>query len=215
MTSSKNNKTYKIKEIFYSIQGEGYHSGRPAIFIRFSGCNLWSGYEKDRDKAICQFCDTDFVGTNGLNGGIYTSDELADKILELTRDSQCRFSVFTGGEPLLQADFKLIEKLKSIGFYISVETNGTQIVPHNIDWITVSPKANAKIIQNFGDELKLIFPQENSNPSQFSNFKFNHFYLQPKDEINPNDNIQETLNYCLKNPKWKISLQTHKILNIR
>ena len=213
MTS--NNKTYKIKEIFYSIQGEGYHSGRPAIFIRFSGCNLWTGQEKDRDKAICQFCDTDFVGTDGTNGGIYTSEELVVKLLDLSKDSNCRFAIFTGGEPLLQADSALINKLKSEGFYISVETNGTQKVPKGINWITVSPKANAKFIQKFGDELKLIYPQENSDPSSFIDLKFNHFYLQPKDETKPNNNLLQTLNYCLKNPKWKISLQIHKILDIR
>lgn len=215
MNSNIKNKTYKVKEIFYSIQGEGFHSGTPAIFIRFSGCNLWSGKENDRKKAICQFCDTDFVGTDGLNGGKYTVEELIKKVLDITKESNCRFAIFTGGEPLLQVDSKLINSLKNEGFYLTVETNGTQKVPKGIDWITVSPKENANFIQKTGNELKLVYPQSNSIPSNYIGLKFEHFYLQPKDENRPNDNINKTLKYCLMNPKWKISVQSHKILNIR
>lgn len=206
---------YLIKEIFYSIQGEGFHSGRPAIFIRFSGCNLWSGREVDRKNAICQFCDTDFVGTDGNNGGEYNSDELIDKLAAITKESECKFVVLTGGEPLLQVDNVLVDALHKNGYYISLETNGTKNVLDGIDWVTVSPKINAKFVQKTGDELKIVFPQEKLNPQDFVGLDFSHFYLQPKEESIENDNTSKVLNYCLNNPVWKISIQLHKILNIQ
>jgi len=210
---NREEKRYRIKEIFYSIQGEGYHSGRPAIFIRFSGCNLWSGLEKDRDKAICQFCDTDFVGTDGTNGGNYTANELTNKIKSLT-NVNCKFIVLTGGEPMLQLDNDLIDFFHSNGYYIALETNGTQKVVEDLDWITVSPKIGSKFIQTSGDELKIIYPQVNLNLSYFEKLDFKHFYLQPKEEKNKNTNTKNTLEYCMKNPNWKLSLQLHKILDI-
>ena len=215
MKPQANNKKYKIKEIFYSIQGEGFHSGTPAVFIRFSGCNLWSGREEDRSKAICKFCDTDFLGTGGSNGGLYTAPMLLDKIQELSSASGCRFVVLTGGEPLLQLDEKLIYILKNAGYYLALETNGTLNAPPGLDWITVSPKAGAALSQKSGDELKLVYPQQGLNPAEVENLNFKHLYLQPKDDKNLKTNIEKTLNYCLKNPKWKLSLQIHKILNIK
>ncbi len=210
---SKKEKRYKIKEIFYSIQGEGYHSGKPAIFIRFSGCNLWSGLEKERNKAICKFCDTDFVGTNGINGGVYTAKELSDKVQSITK-ANCKFVVMTGGEPLLQLDQELINTLHEKGYFLALETNGTIKALKQIDWITVSPKTGAKFIQTSGDELKIVYPQDKLNPADFEELDFQHFYLQPKAEITPNNNTKSALAYCMKNPKWKLSLQLHKILNI-
>ena len=210
---SKKEKRYKIKEIFYSIQGEGYHSGKPAIFIRFSGCNLWSGHEKERNKAICKFCDTDFVGTNGINGGVYTAKGLSEKVQSITK-ANCKFVVITGGEPLLQIDQELINALHEKGYFIALETNGTKKVLKQIDWVTVSPKAGAKFIQTSGDELKIVYPQDKLNPADFEELDFQHFYLQPKAEITPNNNTKSALAYCMKNPKWKLSLQLHKILNI-
>lgn len=207
-------KIYRIKEIFYSLQGEGFNTGKPALFIRFSDCNLWSGFEKDRTNAICRFCDTDFKGTDGENGGEYTLEVLCKMILELTRSSGCNFLIFTGGEPLLQVDDQLVNALKERGFYISLETNGTIKVPGGIDWITVSPKFGARLRQTIGDELKLVFPQDGLDPDYFLKFGFSHFFLQPKygDELEKNTRL--ALQYCLDNPKWRLSLQTHKYLEI-
>ncbi len=205
---------YIIKEIFYSIQGEGFHSGRPAIFIRFSGCNLWTGREEDRFKAICKFCDTDFVGTDGLNGGVYNKNELVTKINKITSKTKCRFIVFTGGEPMLQLDGNLLDEFKKYSYFLAVETNGTIQVLSGLDWITVSPKAGSKFIQTSGDELKLVYPQEDFNPMDFENMVFKHFYLQPKDDKNIKENTEKALAYCLEHPKWKLSLQLHKILGI-
>ncbi len=207
-------KKYKIKEIFYSIQGEGYHSGKPAVFIRFSGCNLWSGKEEERDKAICKFCDTDFVGTDGKNGGVYSMDELITRINHITIDTKCRFIVFTGGEPLLQLDEPLLAGFKEYQYYLSVETNGTILVPEGLDWITVSPKSGAKFNQNSGNELKIVYPQEGIIPVDYENLDFDHFYLQPKDDKDMDTNVKKTLEYCMDHPKWKLSLQLHKILDI-
>ena len=215
MNILKRNKTYKIKEIFYSIQGEGFHSGTPALFIRFTGCNLWSGKEEDKHKAICRFCDTDFLGTDGTNGGIYSSDELIETISQLSSVSQCKFIILTGGEPLLQLDEELISAFKTSGYYLALETNGTIKALAGLDWITVSPKAGTILQQTSGNELKLVYPQKGLTPSEFEDYKFEHFYLQAKDDKNLQNNIKSTLKYCLDHPKWKLSLQLHKILNIQ
>lgn len=210
--------TYKIKEIFYTLQGEGAQAGRPAVFCRFSGCNLWSGREEDRAKAICQFCDTDFWGTDGENGGRYASaKELVDKIASLWPDlgEGHPYVVCTGGEPMLQLDQKLVDTLHDSGFEIAVETNGTIEPPKGIDWICVSPKANTEILITKGNELKLVYPQEAALPSQFEQLNFEHFYLQPMDDGPLSEqNTQACVQYCLQHPQWKLSLQTHKLLNI-
>ncbi len=211
--------SYQVKEIFYSLQGEGYHSGRPAVFCRFSGCNLWSGKEADRDKAICKICDTDFLGTDGEEGGNYrTAAELAQKIDTLwTKENNPvkPFVVCTGGEPLLQLDNNLIDALHERNFEIAVETNGTIPAPERIDWLCVSPKENTKIIQTRGDELKLLYPQERLDPEKYTSYDFKYFYLQPVDNERLNENIQETLEYVLSHPKWRLSLQLQKILKIK
>ncbi|MBN1474235.1 MAG: 7-carboxy-7-deazaguanine synthase [Syntrophaceae bacterium] len=211
--------SYQVKEIFYSLQGEGYHSGRPAVFCRFSGCNLWSGKEADRDKAICKICDTDFLGTDGQEGGNYqTAYELAQKIAKLwpkENNPRKRFVVFTGGEPLLQLDNNLIDALHEIKFEIAVETNGTIPVPEKIDWLCVSPKENTKTVQTRGNELKLLYPQERLDPEKYIEYDFKYFYLQPVDNARLNENIQKTLEYVLSHPKWRLSLQLHKILKIK
>ncbi len=209
------NNTYKIKEIFYSIQGEGFNSGTPAVFIRFSGCNLWTGIENDRSKAICKFCDTDFVGIDGENGGLYTSEILLKKLNHLTKESSCRFLIFTGGEPLLQLDEELINLLKNSNYYISVESNGTIKSPSGIDWLTISPKSGAKFKQNSGNEIKIVFPQEGLDPKDYEEMDFSHFYIQPKFDKDLEMNIGYSLDYCLKNPNWKLSLQIHKYLDIK
>lgn len=207
-------KTYKVKEIFYTLQGEGFHSGRPAVFCRFAGCNLWSGLEKDRESAICKFCDTDFWGTDGLNGGKYTAEELSKFVRGLYPTDDNPFVVCTGGEPALQMDEELISKFHEAGLEIAIETNGTIEVSRNIDWICVSPKANTEIIVTKGDELKLVFPQKENQPKDFENLEFGHYYLQPLDDQYQAGNVQKCLNYCLQNPKWKLSIQSHKILDI-
>ncbi len=209
------NKKYRIKEIFYSIQGEGFHTGKPAIFVRFSGCNLWSGLEKDRKNAICKFCDTNFAGVDGDNGGVYTANELLNKVENIKIASKCKFIVLTGGEPLLQLDENLIDAFHKKDYFLSLETNGTLSVVDRIDWVTVSPKIGSKFIQKSGDELKIVFPQDGLNLAYFENLNFNHFYLQPKEEGSTNNNIKKTLEYCLNNPIWKLSLQMHKVLNIQ
>lgn len=210
-------KKYSVKEIFYTLQGEGGQTGRPAVFCRFSGCNLWSGREEDRTKAICQFCDTDFRDTDGENGGKYTSTELATRIKELWPEETAGHPlvVCTGGEPLLQLDVELIEAIHLNGFEIAVETNGTIPVPGDIDWICVSPKAGAELKQTWGHELKLVYPQKAFDPLQFVQLDFQHFFLQPMDGPDIKENIQKTIRYCLANPRWRLSLQTHKIIGLR
>jgi len=212
--------SYSVKEVFYSLQGEGFHSGRPAIFCRMSKCNLWTGREEDRAEAICQFCDTDFIGTDGQNGGRFADAEaLCQHLLKLwPSDSQQKpFVVLTGGEPLLQVDEELVLNLHKHNFEIAVETNGTKDAPQNIDWICMSPKANAPILLDKGHELKLVYPQPELLPEKIQDLEFEHFYLQPMDDKDPQvsqQNIKQAVAYCLANPQWKLSLQTHKILDI-
>ncbi|MFI8620793.1 7-carboxy-7-deazaguanine synthase [Marinomonas sp. NPDC078689] len=214
---------YSIKEAFYSLQGEGAHAGRPALFCRFTGCNLWSGQEKTRATSDCQFCDTDFIGTDGQHGGKFTTaHELCKHIDALWPAGQHhKYVVFTGGEPALQLDDALIEEMKAHGYTIAIETNGTLPLPHGIDWICVSPKTTKPLKVTQGNELKLVFPQDHLAPSLFEALAFDHFYLQPMDQSYlsesqiPLVNTQEaTLNFCLSHPQWRLSLQTHKMLNI-
>ena len=207
---------YRIKEIYFTQQGEGSNTGRDFVFVRFSGCNLWSGKEKNRKSAICQFCDTDFYGTDGINGGVYSAKQLIEKIKSLwvSRDNNIAV-VLTGGEPLLQVNDELVAALKQEQIYIAVETNGTLDAPDHIDWICMSPKANTEIKLKKGNEIKVIFPQESLDPEKFSLFDFSEFYLQPMDSNKYQENLNATITYCQKNPKWKLSLQTHKILGIR
>ena len=205
---------YKIKEIFLTKQGEGYHTGRKSVFIRFSGCNLWSGMEKDRDKAICNWCDTDFVGTDGLNGGKYSIDQISKLVWDLwpTNILEAPYIVCTGGEPLLQLDQFFVDEMHRNGFEIAIETNGTYIPPNKIDWICVSPKNNADLVLKTGDELKFVYPQSNFSPQQFEKFNFNHFFIQPMDGIDYDRNEKMSKEFIKKNPHWKLSLQTHKLL---
>jgi len=210
--------SYSIKEIFYTLQGEGAQAGRPAVFCRFAGCNLWSGRETDRATAICQFCDTDFVGVNGPGGGRFESaDECAFAVAEKWPASSPGgrpFVVCTGGEPLLQLDESLIHALHTRGFEVAVETNGTVIAPAGIDWICVSPKAGTKLLQQRGDELKLIFPQLEADPRAFESLQFRHFFLQPMDGPNKGANTNLAVKYCMEHPQWRLSLQLHKLLGI-
>ena len=208
--------SYRIKEIYFTQQGEGSNTGRDFVFVRFSGCNLWSGKEKNRKSAICQFCDTDFYGTDGINGGVYSAQQLIEKIKSLwvSKDNNIAV-VLTGGEPLLQVNDELVAALKQEQIYIAVETNGTLDAPDHIDWICMSPKANTEIKLKKGNEIKVIFPQESLDPEKFSLFDFSEFYLQPMDSNEYQENLNSTITYCQKNPKWKLSLQTHKILGIR
>ena len=205
---------YKIKEIFLTKQGEGYHAGRSSVFIRFSRCNLWSGLEKDRHKAICNWCDTDFVGTDGINGGQYTKEEIVNIIHQLWPENHTLnpFIVCTGGEPLLQLDQPLVNEMHKAGFEIAIETNGTCLPPDKIDWICVSPKKNTDLILKNGDELKFVYPQLGFEPQQFEKFSFNHFFIQPMDGNNYNKNEKISKEFIKKNPRWKLSIQTHKIL---
>jgi 7-carboxy-7-deazaguanine synthase len=211
--------SYAVKEIFYTLQGEGAQSGRAAVFCRFVGCNLWSGHERDRAGAICKFCDTDFLGTDGPDGGKFDTEAgLADRIEQTwqsTSTSGTKFVVFTGGEPLLQLDSPLIDALHTRGFEIAVETNGTVAAPSGLDWICVSPKAGTKLIQNTGDELKLVFPQTAARPEHFQGLAFRHFFLQPMDGPHRKANTDMALRYCLDHPIWRLSLQTHKFVGIR
>ncbi len=210
--------SYSVKEIYYTLQGEGAQAGRPAVFCRFAGCNLWSGREADRAKAICQFCDTDFVGTDGPGGGKFPDAEfLANAILAkwpAGNFNRHPFVVFTGGEPLLQLDAALVDACHSLNIEIAVETNGTILPPENIDWVCVSPKAGSEFILHQGDELKLVFPQANAMPERFAALDFKHFLLQPMDGPDIEKNTRLAMTYCLENPQWRLSLQTHKILNI-
>jgi 7-carboxy-7-deazaguanine synthase len=245
--------SYKIKEIFYTLQGEGGQTGRAAVFCRFTGCNLWTGREKDREKAICQFCDTDFVGTNGLNGGRFkTAAEVAAKVNEVWEEAVSsknakntegvsdvgfetsdvgtvpksdnrhlksnskvkKYVVCTGGEPALQLDAALVAAFHAIGFEIAIETNGTIPLADGIDWVCVSPKAGTDIVVLRGSELKLVFPQVGAEPERFDNLAFDNFYIQPMDSPLQKIHSQMALQFCLQNPQWKLSLQTHKILDI-
>ena len=208
---------YSIKETYFTIQGEGFHTGRSAVFVRFAGCNLWSGHEKDRAKAICKFCDTDFVGIDGPGGGKFsTASKLADHILsKWPKGTNTEpFVVCTGGEPLLQIDSELVEALHDNKFEIAIETNGTIKPPQGIDWICVSPKAESDVLINKGDELKLVYPQEGAEPSKYEHLEFDYFSLQPMDSDQIEENTKKTIEYCNQHPLWRLSLQTHKFLGI-
>ena len=207
---------YKVKEVFYTLQGEGTHAGRPAVFCRFTSCNLWTGHEKDRARAICQFCDTDFVGTDGPGGGKFPdADALADSIAShWPEGAGNRMVVCTGGEPLLQMDTPLVNALHDHDFYIAVETNGTQTPPPGIDWLCVSPKLGAPLVVEGGEELKLVYPQVGDDPSRYEHLGFTSFKLQPMDSDRSAENTAATVQYCLDHPKWQLSLQTHKYLGI-
>lgn len=216
--------SYAVKEIYYTLQGEGAQSGRPAVFCRFSGCNLWSGREQDRAEAVCSFCDTNFVGVDGPGGGRFeTASELADAIAQawprhdpagkLSQPAR-RFVVCTGGEPLLQLDSALVDALHAENFEIAVETNGTRLPPPGLDWICVSPKAGAPLAITAGDELKLVYPQPEAPPRLFENLEFRHFYLSPMDGPSISRNTQAAIEYCLDHPRWKLSLQMHKLVGL-
>ncbi len=210
--------TYSVKEIFYTLQGEGLHAGRPAVFCRFAGCNLWTGREADRASAVCQFCDTDFVGTDGTLGGKYPDAEsLAAQIAAQwpVASSAHRFVVLTGGEPLLQVDGALVDALHAVGFMIAVETNGTLKAPAGIDWICMSPKAGAAIVQTQGHELKLVYPQPGLLPPEVEHLSFEHRLLQPMDGPDRLRNTEAALAYCQANPQWRLSVQMHKMIGIR
>ena len=210
--------SYQVKEIFYTLQGEGANAGRPAVFCRFAGCNLWSGREQDRASAICQFCDTDFVGTDGTLGGKFANaDALASQIEAQwpPTDKDHRFVVMTGGEPLLQVDAELIAALHARGFKIAVETNGTIAAPAGIDWICVSPKAGASWVQREGQELKVVWPQNSFDLAELEAASFTHRYLQPMDNVLRRENTETCIALCLQRPAWRLSLQTHKITGIR
>lgn len=209
--------SYQIKEVFYSLQGEGVHTGRPAIFCRFSQCNLWTGREQDRQNAICSFCDTDFVGTDGQNGGRFADAKaLTQHLLSFwPKSTQAHpFVVLTGGEPLLQVDQNLVDELHKHKIEIAIETNGTKLPPKGIDWICVSPKAGAPWILTEGDELKLVYPQTGLLPNNLSTTGFNHLYLQPMDGADQAKNLKSAISFCLQHPEWHLSLQTHKIMDI-
>lgn len=211
--------TYAIKEIFYSLQGEGANVGRPAVFCRFSGCNLWTGREEDRKAARCSFCDTDFVGVDGTAGGRFGSaEQLAEAIARVWSGGQPNpnpFVICTGGEPLLQLDQELVDALHACGMEVAVETNGTVAPAPKIDWVCVSPKGRNPVRLDHGDELKLVFPQPDARPEQFEGLRFRHFFLQPMDGPNVTENTRKALQYCLDHPRWRLSLQTHKLLDIR
>lgn len=208
--------TYAVKEIFLTLQGEGGQAGRPAVFCRFAGCNLWSGRESDRAQAVCDFCDTDFVGTDGEGGGKFdTAEGLAAAVAAAWGlDQDGRMVVLTGGEPLLQLDEPLMDALHGAGFFIAVETNGTLPAPAGIDWLCVSPKADAPVVQTAGQELKLVFPQSGVDPARFEGLDFERFYLQPMDGPAREANTQAAIAYCLAHPRWRLSVQTHKYLGI-
>jgi 7-carboxy-7-deazaguanine synthase len=223
--------TYTVKEIFYTLQGEGAQTGRAAVFCRFSGCNLWSGHEADRSRAVCQFCDTDFVGTGPDGGRFRSAKELADAINRCwegegrsTREGDTsrpsaglpiKYVVCTGGEPLLQVDENLISELHQRGFEVAVETNGTRPAPKSLDWVCVSPKAGAPLVQMTGSELKLVYPQDNAPPEKFEQLDFRHFFLQPMDGPDTAGNTERAIEYCLRHPRWRLSIQTHKLVGLR
>lgn len=210
--------TYSAKEVFLTVQGEGGQAGRPAVFLRFAGCNLWSGLERDRVTAVCTFCDTDFVGTDGGGGGKFTTaDALADHVQSMWRGraGDPMLVVCTGGEPLLQLDKPLIDALHARGFEIAIETNGTLTAPVGIDWVCVSPKADAPVLQSSGHELKLVFPQAKAMPDRFEHLSFERFWLQPMDGPDQTANTAAAIDYCLTHPKWRLSVQTHKYIGVR
>jgi 7-carboxy-7-deazaguanine synthase len=208
--------TYTVKEIFYTLQGEGAQAGRPAVFLRFTGCNLWTGREADRATAVCRFCDTDFVGTAADGGKFADAGSLAATVAARWPAGQGRrFVVCTGGEPLLQLDQPLIDALHARSFEVAIETNGTIEPPVTLDWVCVSPKADAPLVVQRGDELKLVFPQERGDPSRYGQLGFRHFFLQPMDGPSAAENTRLAMEYCLANPQWRLSLQTHKLLGIR
>jgi 7-carboxy-7-deazaguanine synthase (Cx14CxxC type) len=210
---------YTVKEIFYTLQGEGFHAGRAAVFLRFAGCNLWSGREEDRATAVCRFCDTDFFGVGTDGGRFTTASELADAVAArwpvTAEGGGRRFVVCTGGEPLLQLDEPALDALHALGFEVAVETNGTQSAPRGLDWICVSPKADAPLALRSGDELKLVFPQDRAGPERFEQLDFTHFFLQPMDGPAIEENSRRAVAYCLQHPRWRLSVQTHKALGIR
>jgi 7-carboxy-7-deazaguanine synthase len=209
--------TYTVKEIYYTLQGEGAQAGRPAVFCRFTGCNLWSGLERDRASAACSFCDTDFLGTDGHLGGKYKSaGELAEAVASLWPDgmSTHRFVVCTGGEPLLQVDGDLINALHDQGFEVAIETNGTREAPAGVDWICVSPKGATELVLKSGHELKLVYPQVDAPPERFDGLRFVRFYLQPMDGPTQAENTQAAIEYCKTHPQWRLGLQTHKLIGI-
>jgi 7-carboxy-7-deazaguanine synthase len=211
--------TYTVKEIFYTLQGEGANTGRPAVFCRFAGCNLWTGRETDRVDAVCTFCDTDFVGVGPDGGKFGTADELAAAVRARwpwdAGEGARPLVVCTGGEPLLQLDEPAIEALHAAGFEVAVETNGTRPAPPGLDWICVSPKSTATVVLTRGDELKLVFPQPDAPPQRFESLDFRHFFLQPMDGPHVDENTRAALAYCLAHPRWRLSIQTHKALGIR
>ena len=216
---SRVGRRYSVKEIYYTLQGEGANTGRASVFCRFAGCNLWSGREIHRGRAVCQFCDTEFVGTDGSGGGKFEHpDELAERVMAIWDEVHPQggkpFVVCTGGEPLLQLDEPLIAALHFQGFEIAVETNGTLLAPAGVDWICVSPKAGTRLAQKRGDELKLVYPQPDAQPEQFQDLAFEHLYLQPLDGPKREENTRLVMDYCLKHPRWRVSLQTHKLLGI-
>ena len=209
--------TYSIKEIFYTLQGEGTHAGRPAVFCRFTGCNLWTGREEDRSSAVCQFCDTDFVGTDGEGGGKFkTPQAVAASINALWPEAfnDHKYVVFTGGEPLLQLDELLIDAMHDVGFEIAIETNGTIAVPEGVDWVCVSPKMGSQLVVKKGNELKVVIPQAEQVLENYATLDFEHFYVQAMDGPLQKDNIRLAIAYCKQHPRWKLSLQTHKLLQI-
>jgi 7-carboxy-7-deazaguanine synthase len=209
--------SYAAKEIFYTLQGEGVHTGRAAVFCRFAGCNLWSGREADRATAVCQFCDTDFVGTDGDGGGSFaTAEELAVAVAAKwpKGDAGKRFVVCTGGEPLLQIDAALIDALHKENFIIAIETNGTIAVPDGIDWVCVSPKSGAELVVTRGDELKVVYPQA-TDPRTYEQLAFEHYFIQPMDGENAKESLAASIRFCAENPRWRLSLQTHKLIGIR
>ena len=207
---------YSVKEIFYTLQGEGGQAGRPAVFCRFAGCNLWTGLERDRTSAICQFCDTDFVGTDGPGGGKFkTAEDLAAAVkAEWTGVGGKPLVVCTGGEPLLQLDGPLVDALHTAGFEIAVESNGSILPPEGIDWLCISPKIGSELLVTSGTELKLVYPQDGGEPEQFENLDFDHFFLQPMDSPTVAENTVAAVDYCKANPKWRLSVQTHKAIDI-
>ncbi|MEM8635520.1 MAG: 7-carboxy-7-deazaguanine synthase [Pseudomonadota bacterium] len=211
-------KSYAVKEAYYTLQGEGAQTGRAAVFLRFAGCNLWSGLERDREKAVCQFCDTDFVGTNGEGGGKFkTALDVAEHVQSIWQAHAAGgrpYVICTGGEPLLQLNEALITVFHEIGFEVGVETNGTIKAPTGIDWICVSPKANATMLQTSGNEIKLVYPQPLAMPDRFEEMEFENFFLQPMDGPEGAQNVEATADYCMKNPKWRLSLQTHKLIGL-
>jgi 7-carboxy-7-deazaguanine synthase len=209
--------TYTVKEIFYTIQGEGANAGRAAVFCRFSGCNLWSGREEDRSRAVCRFCDTDFVGVGPEGGRFANAELLARRVREAWRGGldTAPLVVCTGGEPLLQMDDALISALHNEGFTVAVETNGTRPALDGIDWVCVSPKAGAPLVQRSGDEIKLVYPQEGAEPALFEALDFDHFFLQPMDGPEIESNTTSAIEYCMAHPKWRLSIQTHKLVGIR